>query len=172
MLNTLLQEELKGIEELEGFKITNIDEANWAFRKIRALKEEVKETNLLADKEIERIENWREKEIKTSIDNIEYFEGILTEYYMKLRSENPKAKLNTPYGKVTSRKSKKWNYQNEEEILKYLKENEYSDLIKVKEDINKAELKKMFKDGVNKETGEVLPGLEIKEEESISVKVE
>lgn len=172
MLNSLLQEELKEIEELEGFKITNIDEANWAFRKIRALQEEVKETNLLADKEKERIENWREKEIKTSIDNIEYFEGILTEYYMKLRSENPKAKLNTPYGKVTSRKSKKWNYQNEEEILKYLKENEYSDLIKVKEDINKAELKKMFKDGVNKETGEVLPGLEIKEEESISVKVE
>lgn len=172
MLNSLLQEELKEIEEVQGFKITNIDEANWAFRKIRALKEEVKETNLLADKEIERIENWREKEIKTSIDNIEYFEGILTEYYMKLRSENPKAKLNTPYGKVTSRKSKKWNYQNEEEILKYLKENEYSDLIKVKEDINKAELKKMFKDGVNKETGEVLPGLEIKEEESISVKVE
>ncbi|RXI50666.1 hypothetical protein DP130_01480 [Clostridium tetani] len=172
MLNTLLQEELKEIEELEGFKITNIDEANWAFRKIRALQEEVKETNLLADKEKERIENWREKEIKTSMDNIEYFQGILTEYYMKLRSENPKAKLNTPYGKVTSRKSKKWNYQNEEEILKYLKENEYSDLIKVKEDINKAELKKMFKDGVNKETGEVLPGLEIKEEESISVKVE
>lgn len=172
MLNTLLQEELKGIEELEGFKITNIDEANWAFRKIRALKEEVKETNLLADKEKERIENWREKEIKTSMDNIEYFQGILTEYYMKLRSENPKAKLNTPYGKVTSRKSKKWNYQNEEEILKYLKENEHSDLIKVKEDINKAELKKVFRDGVNKETGEVLPGIEIKEEESISVKVE
>ncbi|BDR66694.1 phage protein [Clostridium tetani] len=172
MLNSLLQEELKEIEEVQGFKITNIDEANWAFRKIRALQEEVKETNLLADKEKERIENWREKEIKTSMDNIEYFQGILTEYYMKLRSENPKAKLNTPYGKVTSRKSKKWNYQNEEEILKYLKENEYSDLIKVKEDINKAELKKMFKDGVNKETGEVLPGLEIKEEESISVKVE
>lgn len=172
MLNTLLQEELKEIEELEGFKITNIDEANWAFRKIRALKEEVKETNLLADKEIERINSWREKETKASIDNIEYFEGLLTEYYMKLRNENPKAKLNTPYGKVTSRKSKKWNYQNEEEILKYLKENEYSDLIRVKEDINKAELKKVFKDGVNKETGEVLPGVEIKEEESISVKVE
>ncbi|AJA42626.1 hypothetical protein phiCT9441A_13 (endogenous virus) [Clostridium phage phiCT9441A] len=172
MLNSLLQEELKEIEEVQGFKITNIDEANWAFRKIRALQEEVRETNLLAYKEKERIENWREKEIKTSMDNIEYFQGILTEYYMKLRSENPKAKLNTPYGKVTSRKSKKWNYQNEEEILKYLKENEYSDLIKVKEDINKAELKKMFKDGVNKETGEVLPGLEIKEEESISVKVE
>ncbi|NOH14839.1 host-nuclease inhibitor Gam family protein [Clostridium cochlearium] len=172
MLNTLLQEELKEIEEIEGFKITNIDEANWAFRKIRALKEEVKETNLLADKEIERINSWREKETKASIDNIEYFEGLLTEYYTRLKAKDPKAKLNTPYGKVTSRKSKKWNYQNEEEILKYLKENEYSDLIRVKEDINKAELKKVFKDGVNKETGEVLPGVEIKEEESISVKVE
>ncbi|BDR67011.1 phage protein [Clostridium tetani] len=171
MLNTLLQEELKEIEELEGFKITNIDEANWAFRKIRALQEEVKETNLLADKEKERIENWREKEIKTSIDNIEYFEGILTEYYMKLRSEDPKAKLNTPYGKVTSRKNKKYNWINEEGLIKYLKENNKK-LIRVREEINKIEFKKVYKNGVNKETGEVLPGLEIKEEESISVKVE
>lgn len=171
MLNTLLQEELKGIEELEGFKITNIDEANWAFRKIRALKEEVKETNLLADKEKERIENWREKEIKTSIDNIEYFEGILTEYYMKLRSENPKAKLNTPYGKVTSRKNKKYNWINEEGLIKYLKENNKK-LIRVREEINKIEFKKVYKNGVNEETGEVLPGIEIKEEETILVKVE
>ncbi|WP_243447905.1 host-nuclease inhibitor Gam family protein [Clostridium tetani] len=171
MLNTLLQEELKGIEELEGFKITNIDEANWAFRKIRALKEEVKETNLLADKEIERIENWREKEIKTSIDNIQYFEGILTEYYMKLRSEDPKAKLNTPYGKVTSRKNKKYNWINEEGLIKYLKENNKK-LIRVREEINKIEFKKVYKNGVNEETGEVIPGIEIKEEETISVKVE
>lgn len=171
MLNTLLQEELKEIEELEGFKITNIDEANWAFRKIRALKEEVKETNLLADKEIERINSWREKETKASIDNIEYFEGLLTEYYMKLRNENPKAKLNTPYGKVTSRKSKKYNWINEEELLKYLKENN-TELIRVKEEINKIEFKKVYKNGVNEETGEVLPGIEIKEEETISVKVE
>lgn len=171
MLNTLLQEELKGIEELEGFKITNIDEANWAFRKIRALKEEVKETNLLADKEIERINSWREKETKVSIDNIEYFQGILTEYYMKLRNENPKAKLNTPYGKVTSRKSKKYNWINEEELLKYLKENN-TKLIRVREEINKIEFKKVYKNGVNEETGEVLPGIEIKEEESILIKVE
>ncbi|WP_242957671.1 host-nuclease inhibitor Gam family protein, partial [Clostridium cochlearium] len=170
MLNTLLQEELKEMEQLEGFKITNIDEANWAFRKIRALKEEVKETNLLADKEIERINSWREKETKASIDNIEYFEGLLTEYYMKLRNENPKAKLNTPYGKVTSRKSKKYNWINEEELLKYLKENN-TELIRVKEEINKIEFKKVYKNGVNEETGEVLPGIEIKEEETISVKV-
>ncbi|RXM53937.1 hypothetical protein DP134_14065 [Clostridium tetani] len=159
------------MEELEGFKITNIDEANWAFRKIRALKEEVKETNLLADKEIERIENWREKEIKTSIDNIQYFEGILTEYYMKLRSEDPKAKLNTPYGKVTSRKNKKYNWINEEGLIKYLKENNKK-LIRVREEINKIEFKKVYKNGVNEETGEVIPGIEIKEEETISVKVE
>ncbi|CAM2952343.1 host-nuclease inhibitor Gam family protein [Hathewaya histolytica] len=170
MDNALLQEELR--EEIkEGFKVNDLDSANWCFRKMNAIKGKIDENNRLADEEVLRIETWRKKENEDLKNSMEFFESLLTEYYMKQREVDKKFKLSTPYGKVTSRKSKKWNYVNEEELINYLKENDM-DLIKIKEDINKTELKKVFKDGVNQTTGEVLPGVEIEQIESITVKVE
>lgn len=174
MLNALLQEEILEVQEeqREGFKVNDIDSANWCFRKIRALQEKKNETNKLADEEAARIENWRKKENESAEISIAYFEFLLADYFRELRAKDPKAKVSTPYGKVTSRKSKKWNYISEEETMNYLASNGYEDLIRVKKEIDKTNLKKTFKDGLNTETGEVLPGVEVGEEESISIKVE
>lgn len=175
MLNPLVESEINEIDEVieesSGYKVTDLDSANWCFRKIAALNEKIKENQDLAAKEKLRIETWEQRENESAKQSIEYFEGLLKEYYMRLKEENPKAKLTTPYGKVSSRKSTKWNYTNEESLFQYLKENN-ADLIRVKEEINKTELKKAYKEGVNTKTGELLPGVEISEEESISIKVE
>jgi len=176
MINALIQEEIQEIERQEGFqegfKVDNIDGANWCFRKIRALKEQMNETNRIAYEEVNRIETWRKKENENAESTITYFEGLLTEYYRLLKSENPKAKVSTPYGKISSRKSKKWNWQNVDETLSYLKENGFNEFIRVKEEIDKVTLKKTFKNGVNTETGELIPGIEVVEKESITIKVE
>jgi hypothetical protein len=173
MENSLINAELQEIEgqKYQGFVVDDIDKANWCFRKIRALKAKVNDTKALAAQERERIDNWEKSESKSSEESIGYFESLLSEYFTKLRQVDPKAKVSTPYGKISSRKSTKWNYTNEEELLKYLKENS-SDLIKIKEEINKAELKKKYKDGIDKETGEILPGVEIYKEENIQIKTE
>ena len=177
MLNALLKNEIDEMneimeEEVTGFKVDNIESANWCFRKIRALKEKIAETNELAEREIERINNWRRKENENAENSIAYFEGLLTEYYVQLKAQDPKAKVSTPYGKISSRKSKKWLYANEDETKKWLKENGHIELIKVKEELDKANLKKAFKDGIDVETGEVIPGIAVVEEESITIKVE
>ncbi len=170
MLNNLLQEELQ--ERRENFTVDSLESANWCFRKLRALKEKQKENNSLSDAEIQRIEAWRTKENASVEQSIEYFESLLKDYYKRLKAENPKTKLSTPYGKVSSKKTNKWNYQNEEKTLKYLTSNGFQDLIKVKPELNKKELKTLFKNGVNTETGECIPGIEVTPEESINISVE
>ncbi|MFT8313208.1 MAG: host-nuclease inhibitor Gam family protein [Clostridium sp.] len=176
MLNALLENEINEInevmeEQITNFKVTDVDSANWCFRKITALNAQIEETKRLADKERLRIDTWEKKENEVAENSIDYFKSLLSAYFMKLREEDPKAKLSTPYGKVSSRKATKWNYQDEESLLKYLKEND-SSLVRTKEEVIKTDLKKKYKDGVNKETGELLPGIEITTEESITVKAE
>ncbi|KEI04702.1 host-nuclease inhibitor Gam family protein [Clostridium botulinum] len=177
MMNALLKNEIKEMnevieEQVTTFKVDSLESANWCFRKIRALKEQIENNKALANAEKFRIDSWEKKENESALNSIDYFESLVTEYFKEEKIKDKKFKLSTPYGKVSSRKSKTWKYENEELTLEYLKKNDYFDLIKVKEDLNKTELKKVFKDGVNKETGEILPGVSVEEKESISIKVE
>lgn len=169
MENTLLNNTLT--EEKEGFKVENLEGATWSFRKLRAIEDKESEIKAVAEEEINRINAWKEKELDQYSKDKEYFNYLLEEYYREEKVKDKKFKLSTPYGKVTSRKSNKWIYKDEEGLLNYLKGSEPS-LIRTKEEINKTELKKVFKDGINAETGEILPFVKIEEEESISVKVE
>lgn len=171
-MNEILKHELADAEEwkeiLEPFGIANDDEANKTFRKLRAVKRLKAEKEEMAKKEYERIDNWLNKEVSSLNNTIEYFNGQLFAYLKWKQQSNPKYKLSTPNGKVIIKKSKKWNYD-EESLLPYLYKNEPR-LVKIETSIDKVELKKLYKDGVNQETGEVLPGIEIVEEESFSVK--
>ncbi|NFH48641.1 hypothetical protein FC976_15795 [Clostridium sporogenes] len=164
------------MENQETFKIKDLKGASWALRKIKECKESILEKEELAKIEKERIDNWLIEETKSDLTTLEYFNGLLVEYYKGLKQNDPKAKISTPYGKVTARKTKKWNYKNENEFLEYLTSNGYNNLIRVKKEIDKAKIKKEFsvKDGtvVNEETGEILPFIDIVEEETINVKVE
>lgn len=169
MENILLQNTL--VEEREDFKIENLEGATWAFRKLRAIENKEAEIKAIAEEEVTRINTWKEKELDQYAKDKEYFNYLLEEYYRAERIKDKKFKLSTPYGKVTARKSKKWIYEDEGNLLEYLKVNEPS-CIRVKEEISKTDVKKLFKDGVNQETGEILPFVRIEEEESISVKVE
>lgn len=169
MINELLHKELEELEVEESFKVTDLEGANWCFRKLRALNSKIEENNKTADNEVERIEKWRNIENEKHNDSKRYFEFLITDYYRRLRKEDPKAKLTTPHGKITTRKTKQWNYINEDEILKYLKENN-PNLIKTKEEVDKAELKKLYKGGVDQDTGEMVPGIEVIPQETILIK--
>lgn len=168
MENTLLNNTLA--EAREGFKIDNLEGATWCFKKLRAIENKEADIKGVAEEEISKINAWKEKELGQYSKDKEYFNYLLEEYYREEKAKDKKFKLSTPYGKVTSRKTAKWEY--EEETLKdYIRSNDLP-FIRVKEEIDKAGLKKCFKDGINTETGEVIPGITIEEVESISVKVE
>lgn len=166
LLKEVLQEEVR-----ESFKIDNLEAATWAFRKLRAIESKKAEIKAIADKERANIDAWEQQELKQYEADREYFEGLLSAYYVEERAKDKKFKLSTPYGKLSCRKSSKWIYEDEQALIDYCNINEI-DAIRVKEELDKTNLKKICKNGVNQETGELLPGLRIEETETISVKVE
>lgn len=171
-MNILLEHDLQEVQGVkEEFRVTDLQGATWALRKLRALNEKIEEINATAVEEISRINEWAEKEVKSLNDDKEYFEGLLSAYYVEERAKDKKFKLSTPYGKVTSRKTTKYIYEDEQAIMDYCNTNEI-DVIRVKEELDKTAFKKLCKDGVNQETGEVVPGVRVEVVESISIKAE
>ena len=170
MENTLLEQDLKE-ETKEGFKIEKLEGATWAFRKLRAITNKKAEIEAVASEEIARVEAWKKSEVEKYESDTEYFESLISTYFFEERSKDKKFKLSTPYGKVSTRKASKWIYEDEEALKQYVKDNEI-DAIRIKEELDKTNLKNICKDGVNHETGELLPGVTIEDTETITVKVE
>ena len=170
MENTLLNQDLQE-EVKESFKIENLEGATWAFRKLRAINTKAIEIKAIADAERLRINAWEEQQLKQFESDTEYFESLISSYFVEERAKDKKFKLSTPYGKVSSRKSSKWIYEDEEMLKQYVKDNDI-DAIRIKEELDKTSLKKICKDGVNQETGEILPFVRIEESETITVKAE
>lgn len=170
MENTLLQRDLQE-EVREGFKIEDLEGATWAFRKLRAIESKKAEIKAVADKERANLELWEQQEIKQYEADREYFEGLLSAYYIQERAKDKKFKLSTPYGKVSSRKSEKYFYEDEQAIMDYCNMNEI-DAIRVKEELDKTAFKKLCKGGVNQKTGEIIPGIRVENIETITVKAE
>lgn len=170
MENTLLQQDLQE-ERQEGFKIENLESATWAFRKLRAIVAKQVEIKGVADMERSRIDLWEKQQNEQFDRDKEFFETVLSEYYATEKSKDSKFKLSTPYGKVSSRKANKWVYEDEETLKTYIKENNIA-AIRIKEELDKTSLKNICKDGINQETGELLPGVRVEESETITVKAE
>lgn len=161
----------ENITQDEQFRIKDLAGATWAFKKLQYLNNKLTELINVSEAEIQKISNWVEGEAKKIDDDMAYFERLIEEYYRTNKEQDSKFKLSTPYGKVKSRKYKKWIYEDEEELLAYCNMNEI-DVVKVEEKVDKAALKKLFKDGINPETGEVLPYVRIEEVENIDFEID
>lgn len=181
-MNALEQYELEEIgnlaEEIEKqrFKVDSLESANWCLRKLAALEKQQSEIDALAQKEIERIQNWQQSE-KEKIDfSKRFFECLLEEYFRSEREKNPKFKLSTPYGKVSSRKQQpKWTYD-DEKLLNSLESAGLKDFIRIKKEVDKAALKKavtVLGGQAVTADGEIIKGITIEEQpEKIVIKPE
>lgn len=167
----------QGFEQTESFLIDCDEKANWALRKIRHLKDKMKKNEEFAKSEIERIQQWLEKENGSLQNSIQFFEQKLTEYAESLRKQDPKFKrLSLPNGKVSFRKQQpKWIIHNEDELVEKLQDMNRDDLLIVKQSVSLRAIKNGFAviDGrvVDPDTGEVIEGIEIVQRPDI-VKVE
>ena len=159
------------MEYKEAFEIDSLEKASWAFKKIRERKSELEKLQDLAEKEKANIDAWLTQESRSLIADIEHFETLIQVYFKKERELDPKFKLTTPYGKISTRKSSKLIVEDEEILKEWIKVNEVP-VLKVKEEIDKAALKKLFKNGIDSVTGEVIPGMKIEETENLKIKSE
>lgn len=156
--------------ENEAFEVINVETANWALRKIKQYQEKQKENNALAEAEIEKIELWLKTVNEQAQNSIDYFQGLLAEYAVKQRDNDPSFKSQKlPNGAIRFRKQQpKFNYD-DEKLLNYLKQSGETDLINVKETPNKAAVKKLFNVNgdklINVGTGEIVEGVTVEERE-------
>lgn len=177
MTNQLQNQELESIEKSESFQVTNLDSANWAFKKLEALKAKENEINEVAEKELDRIKYWQSEELASIEKDKEYFEYLVTDYYKREKENDKHFKLSTPYGKVTSRKGAKvFEVKNEQGVIDQLEQRGFTDFVKTTKKLNQADMKKAFNvsdDGtVIDDNGEVLDGIRmIEKPTSYSVKV-
>lgn len=166
-------ESYTSLDEKPYFKIENLENAAWAFKKLQEVNKQFNEIQAFAQKEIDKIKAWADKETNTIESSKLYFEGLLQEYYRGLKADNPKAKISTPWGKVSTRKQPdKWTY-NELDTIAWLKANQRNELVRIKEEIDKVEFKKLYANGIDKSTGELIPGVKVEpQEEKIVISVE
>lgn len=134
-------EELQQTEVKEQWSIDSLETANWALRKINALNKKMADTVRLAKEEHDRINEWELKETESDQQSITFFEEKLGQYLVELRKDDPKARIKTPYGTVGTRKqAEKIEYS--ASTIDELKEKGMMDFIRIKEEVNKTELKK------------------------------
>lgn len=167
-------------EVKERFKIENLDQLNWAFRKLSALESKKKEIQQLAQAEIDRIKSWEEQELKGIQSSYDFFTSLVTEYHFNELQKDPKKKtIATPYGKAKSRTSKEQPEKvNEDLLLAHVKEAGMDEFIK--ESVKWGDLKKTLKvveiDGkkvVVDGNGQIVEGVSVKPETTtFSVEVE
>lgn len=174
-MNELQREELQELaaltsEEKERFRITDLDELNWAFRKLHAIKTAKRTNEQVRDSEINRIEEWFKRVSEPLEADEKHFEYLIQQYHEEQLAHNPNKKsISTPYGKVKSRVSNEQPEKvDENKLLEYVKANDLP-FIATKETIKWADLKKTLSiaevDGeklVIDEYGQVVSGVNVK----------
>ena len=152
-------------------KLENLHDVNKVMAIIKTLEEKKVSNEDFAKIELEKIQSWLDKENGTLDNKIEYYKGMILEYFMVEKSKNPKMKsLSTPNGTFKSRTTRKLNYD-ERAMEQYLLQN-HSNLIETVtvNKFNKADVKKLFKDGVDQFTGEIVDFVTETEEVTYTVK--
>src|SRR5699024_12366452 len=86
---------------------------------------------------------WAKQENESHKDSIDYFQSLLAEYAMNHKEDDPKLKtISLPNGKLQFRKQRpKWEYK-DDVLVKSLKNAGMDNLIRVKEQPNKSDIKK------------------------------
>ena len=161
------------MEEKKEFKVTDLKSADWVMERIAELESDKSNLKALAEEKIDKIEKWLDGEVKGLNGQLEYFKGLIVEYYVEQKANNPKFKLSVPAGAVTQRKTITLKYD-ETEMIDYLKAN-HKDLVQTVEKFSKLEVKKVLKKAgdtvIDVETGEIVDWVQVEENTSYSFKI-
>lgn len=163
-------------DERDKWRIRDEEGANKYMRIVRSLEGQMAEADKMRKAEVDRIEAFYQGQREEIDGKAEFFRWLLVDWYNRQREINPKYQLKTPWGKVTSRRTKSPQWLDENMTLAWLKASGHGDLVKVEESIRKADLKKAMNEAdghyIDPATGEIVPGVEVVEKVSVTVKTE
>lgn len=162
-------------EELvqKQFVVDSLSSADWVMRKIKENKDRSGEIIDYAKEEIQRLQLFIKKEESRRDNNVAYLEHLLENYLLQRREEDPNFKLKTVTGTASIRKSTNWKYD-DGKLLEFLNKNDMKQFMRFKVEVNKADFKKAV-DVIDSvvvipETGEVIDGVEVTQEEKLSIR--
>lgn len=153
-------------EENERYRIKDDTNANWAFRQLKEINDDLETIKAQKKEYDQQNEEWFNRESNKLNQNKEFFESLIEEY----RLTKPNGKINVPAGKTVVRHTKKFD-RDDDELLSYLKQNNLTEAIEFKEKVKWAELKKqlnVYGDKAIDENGQVVPGITVSEVENVS----
>lgn len=163
-------------DERDKWRIQDEEGANRYMRIVRSLEGRVAEVEKMRKAEVDRVEAFYVGQRDEIDGKAEFFRQLLVDWYNRQRAADPKYQLKTPWGRVTSRRTKSPQWLDEPQTLAWLKASGHGDLVKVEESIRKADLKKAMNEAdghyIDPATGEIVPGVEVVEKVSVTVKTE
>lgn len=139
------------------FTLGDDGQADWAARKLAAVRARIESTNETAKRQVDAIMEmvephvapiraWHDETVSPLLDEETYWEGLLTLYHrdVVLVADKDAKTVKLPHGTLKARKSPdKWNVA-EETTLDWARAHAH-ELIRTKEEIDKALLKKVLK---------------------------
>lgn len=126
------------------FEISDLSSATWVMRKYRALAAKDDELKKVALEQKESIDAWLESKLQANQDSRAFFEGLFADYLTKLREDDPKARIETPFGTVSTRKTPTGVNWSDEAVVRSLEKQGLNDLINIKKTPDKKQIKKQF----------------------------
>ena len=154
------------VEEDGTLLVKNNSDADFYLRQINKLKEQKEEINKFVDQELERqmrlYQQYREDRMRPLDNQIAFYEEALRTFAMNEYAETNKKTIKLPNGTLSIRKQPPKYIYNDEEVLSFLKENNLNDYIRVKEEVNKKDLKKATQINNNNQmmiNGKKVPGV-------------
>jgi hypothetical protein len=145
------------------FTVDNDAKAEWALRKLNAIRAKQNEFRDIARLEIERVNFWLTTQEDKYKQEASYFESLLITYAMLERERNDRKTIDLPHGKIKSRSvGEKIEIQNETEFLDWARTNA-PDLVRVKESVNLKALGDLPRQGelIVSVDGEIIPALKV-----------
>lgn len=151
------------VEEDGTLLVKNNSDADFYLRQINKLKEQKEEINKFVDQELERqmrlYQQYREDRMRPLDNQIAFYEEALRTFAMNEYAETNKKTIKLPNGTLSIRKQPPKYIYNDEEVLSFLKENNLNDYIRVKEEVNKKDLKKATQ--INNNNQMIIDGKEV-----------
>ena len=151
------------VEEDGTLLVKNNSDADFYLRQINKLKEQKEEINKFVDQELERqmrlYQQYREDRMRPLDNQIAFYEEALRTFAMNEYAETNRKTIKLPNGTLSIRKQPPKYIYNDEEVLSFLKENNLNDYIRVKEEVNKKDLKKATQ--INNNNQMIIDGKEV-----------
>lgn len=164
----------------EYFEVTDEKSADWVFQKIDENNRKKAEIHQRAEdkkaelihKWLDPIDEWQQKQEKELDESTDYLTMLLDNYMQEQLAKNPKFKLSSPFGKLSTRRYHKFEWPKDTDSL--IKKYQGTDAVTTKYVLNKTNLKKHLavENGkvVDKDTGELLDNVTYNEGEEITIK--